>query len=91
MVHNARAVAALALALGAGAAPSASARPMHDSGPPITQPAVEIVHVTDHGGFDWGDAGVGAAGGFAISILGAGAALAAVEIRARRSVRPRTR
>jgi hypothetical protein len=34
-----------------------------------------IVRVSDPGGFDWADAGVGAAGGVALSALGAGLAL----------------
>jgi hypothetical protein len=46
------------------------------------------VHVADHHAFNWGDAGIGAAGGFAIAILGAGGALAVLEIRTRRTVQP---
>lgn len=41
---------------------------------------------TPGGGFDWGDAGIGAAGGLAISLLGIGGALA---ISQRRTRRPR--
>lgn len=89
MFHNPRAIAAAALALAAGAAPTASARPMRDPVPTTTQPAVQIVHVTDHPAFDWGDAGLGAAGGFAIAVLGAGGALAVLEIRTRRTVSAR--
>jgi hypothetical protein len=37
------------------------------------------------GGFDWGDAGVGAAGGFALSMLGIGGVLATTQRRARRN------
>jgi hypothetical protein len=38
--------------------------------------AATIVRVTvPHPGFDWTDAGIGAAGGFAISMVGVGAAL----------------
>jgi hypothetical protein len=87
MFHNSRAVAAVALALGAVAvtAPSASAQPIHDPLSTTTQPAVEVVHVTDHRGFDWGDAGIGAAGGFAISILLVGGTLAVLGIRTRRT------
>lgn len=47
--------------------------------------APTIVHVTaPSGGFDWGDAGIGAAGGIALSILGIGSALAASGRRTRR-------
>lgn len=84
MFHNPRAVAAVAAALAVGAATSASARPIRDPVPTTPQPAVEIVHVTDHQPFNWGNAGIGAAGGFAIAILGAGGALAIVETRTRR-------
>jgi hypothetical protein len=37
------------------------------------------------GGFDWGDAGIGAAGGIALSMLGLGAALVVSQNRARRT------
>ena len=37
------------------------------------------------GGFDWGDAGIGAAGGFALSMLGIGSALVVSQRRTRRS------
>ncbi len=89
MFHNRRAVAAVALALAGGDAASASARPMRDPAPTTAEPAVQIVHVTDHPAFDWGNAGIGAAGGFAIAILSAGGALAIIETRTRRSARPR--
>lgn len=39
------------------------------------------------GGFDWGDAGIGAAGGFALSMLGLGGALAVSQRRRERQVR----
>lgn len=88
MFHNFRAVAAVALAVAASTAPGASAQPTRDPVPTTTTPAVEIVHVADHHAFNWGDAGIGAAGGFAIAILGAGGALAVLEIRTRRTVQP---
>jgi hypothetical protein len=48
--------------------------------------APTIVRVTAPGsGFDWGDAGIGAAGGFALSMAGLGAALAISQNRARRT------
>ena len=36
-------------------------------------------------GFDWGDAGIGAAGGFALSMIGLGGALAVSQYRTRRN------
>lgn len=42
--------------------------------------------IVPDGGFDWGDAGIGAAGGFAIAMLGVGGGLA---LSQRRSRRPR--
>jgi hypothetical protein len=36
-------------------------------------------------GFDWGDAGIGAAGGLAITIIGVGGALAVSQRRSRRT------
>ena len=45
-----------------------------------------IVRVTaGNSGFDWGDAGIGAAGGIALSMVGLGGALALSQNRARRS------
>jgi hypothetical protein len=42
-----------------------------------------IVRVDDRSGFDWADAGVGAAGGSALSLLGVGVVLLVSERRAR--------
>jgi hypothetical protein len=42
---------------------------------------------TPKSGFDWGDAGIGAAGGIALSMIGLGGALAVSENRARRNRR----
>jgi hypothetical protein len=45
-----------------------------------------IVRVTaGNSGFDWGDAGIGAAGGIALSMIGLGGVLAVSQNRARRS------
>jgi hypothetical protein len=45
-----------------------------------------IVRVTAPGrGFDWGDAGIGAAGGFALSMIGLGGALVISGQRTRRT------
>jgi hypothetical protein len=43
--------------------------------------------ITPDRGFDWGDAGVGAAGGIALSLLGVGVALVFSSRRSRRSKR----
>jgi hypothetical protein len=70
--------AALALALGTITPATATAKPVGpDLGTsPTTQtPPTQIVHVTTPTSFDWGDAGIGAAGGLAISMLGLGSAL----------------
>ena len=64
-------------------------RPNPDQQTP-PQPAPTIVRVTVPTGFDWGDAGIGAAGGFALSMLGLGAALAVSQRHANHSHRPTT-
>jgi hypothetical protein len=89
---------ATALALGTGAPPAsawvsnlnaqgsevpariaAAPEPSQPSAPPT------IVRVSSpNSGFDWGDAGIGAAGGIALSMIGIGSALAVSAHRARR-------
>jgi len=72
--------AAVALALTAITPAAATAKPIgitpfgeKYSSPPTTT----IVRVTPPaGGFDWGDAGIGAAGGLALTLIGVGGALA---------------
>jgi hypothetical protein len=59
---------ALAIALTALARPAASAT--------ATRAPVRIVHVSGPSGIDWGDAGIGAAAGAGITLLGLGGALA---------------
>jgi len=67
---------ALALALGTTVPGAASAKPIGPDPAPFTTHTTPIVHITvPASGFDWGDAGIGAAGGLALSILGVGAAL----------------
>ena len=68
---------AVTLALGpiGDAAPPASAR----QGSPTSR--ATVVRVDEHSGFDWADAGIGAAGGIALSALGAGVALLVTERR----------
>jgi hypothetical protein len=70
------------LALGASAAPVAVGGP-HAKDPMRGGPGEQasqragatIVRVSDRSGFDWADAGVGAAGGAALSMLGVGLVL----------------
>jgi hypothetical protein len=69
------------LAVAAIAAPSAAAMPIEPVGPSGNQqtqaPNVVTRTVTvDAGGFDWGDAGLGAAGMLSVLALGAGAVVA---------------
>ena len=64
------------LAVGATVPGEASAKPIGPDPIPFSTQTTRIVHVTvPAGGFDWADAGIGAAGGLAVSILGIGAAL----------------
>ena len=61
-------------------APTTTARIAQASAPPAVvrlQPSA--------GGFDWGDAGIGAAGGLALSMIGLGGVLAVSQNRARRT------
>ena len=73
---------AVTLALGAIGAPVAFGGP-HGNG--LTRPT--IVRVSDHSGFDWADAGIGAAGGAALSMLGVGLVLLISERRGQLSSR----
>jgi hypothetical protein len=84
--------AALALALGASCTPAASAHllapdpPQGAQTPSNVTPIVRVI--APSGGFDWGDAAIGAAGGFALSMLGLGGALTLSERRGTRPKRP---
>ena len=51
--------------------------------PGSARPAVVVIQ-TPASGFDWGDAGIGAAGGLAIAMIGLGGALAVSQRRSRR-------
>jgi len=82
--------AAPALALPTDITPNGSEVPA--GSPSVTSQAAvpaappTIVRVSaSNGGFDWGDAGIGAAGGFALSMIGLGGALAISQSRARRT------
>jgi hypothetical protein len=46
--------------------------PAPDPPQPAHSTSVEIVRVADHSGFDWADAGIGAAGALGLSMLAAG-------------------
>jgi hypothetical protein len=81
----------LALVLGVIAPDVASARLDLNPTPARTtpsQPAVQIVRVSAPEAFDWGDAGIGAAGALGLSTLAVGSALV---IAARRHRTPGTR
>ena len=52
---------------------------------PETAPIVEFVEVREPSGFDWADAGLGAAAGVGLVMIGAGTAMTAARLR-RRSV-----
>ena len=96
--------AAVALALAAGAAPAtarysylgAAGGPQVRSGTqppghapnPSTPPATVVQVTPGSGGFDWADAGIGAAGGLALATLGVGTALALTNRHAQHPDRP---
>jgi hypothetical protein len=99
--HPLKTTLALTLALGAIAPTAASARVDLNSppagfainSPPAKttqspQPAVQIVRLPAPGGFDWGDAGIGAAGGFGLSMLAIGGGLVITQRRDRRTSGP---
>jgi hypothetical protein len=76
--HHIKKATALALALGATIPATAAAMPNRSdpSGVSFTVPQAPVVRITSPAsGFDWGDAGIGAAGGLAIAILGVGGGL----------------
>jgi hypothetical protein len=90
--HPIKATLALTLALGAIAPTAASARfdlnPPAATNTPSPQPTVQVVRSPAPGGFDWGDAGIGAAGGFGLSMLAVGGGLVITQHRGRRSTGP---
>ncbi|HEY1508555.1 MAG TPA: hypothetical protein VGF93_06115 [Solirubrobacteraceae bacterium] len=65
----------------AGAASTQATKPSDSVG----APPVMIVRVAAPGGFDWGDAGIGAAGGLALAMVGLGGWVAVSQSRARRT------
>ena len=89
---------AVTLALAASAAPASaspnhlpSAEPPvpayagHTSNPAVTTPPTIVRLTAPNSGFDWGDAGIGAAGGFALSMIGLGGVLVVSGQRTRRA------
>jgi hypothetical protein len=86
--HCFKTTAAAALALSAIAAPAAAAHPLPPDPvyhPPKPGPTIVRVSTPTSRGFDWGDAGIGAAGGLALATLGIGGGLAIAQGRERRS------
>ena len=65
-----------------GAASAQATKPSHFVSPPAV-----IVRVAAPGGFDWVDAGIGAAGGIALAMVGVGGTVAVSQSRARRTRR----
>ena len=63
-----------------GAASARATRPSRSVSPPAV-----IVRVAAPTGFDWGDAGIGAAGGLALAMVGLGGVVAVSQGRARRA------
>jgi hypothetical protein len=73
--HRHARIAAASLAIAALAAPAAQARPALD--PPVAHhaaasPRSVVVTSAQDGGFDWGSAGIGAAAGAGLVLVGAG-------------------
>jgi hypothetical protein len=91
--HRFKTTLALTLALGAITPAAASARvdlnPGTAGATPPSTPAAQIIRVTAPSGFDWGDAGIGAAGGFGLSMLALGGGLGIAQRRGRRYATPR--
>jgi hypothetical protein len=99
--HRIIPAAAVALTLAAGAAPAASryeylgaaqspgiragTQPLRQVNN-VSAPPATVVRVTPgNSGFDWGDAGIGAAGGLALSLVALGGGLAFSERSGRRT------
>ena len=92
--HKIKTTLALALALGAIIPATASARlelNPPQSGTTPSQPAVQIVRVPAPGGFDWGAAGIGAAGALGLSMVALGGGLVIAARRTRTPARVRSR
>jgi len=86
--HHLKKATALALALGAIVPATATAKPVgpDPSGASFAIPQTPVVRITTPAsGFDWADAGIGAAGGVALAMLGLGGALVISHQRPRRT------
>jgi hypothetical protein len=77
--HPIRSTAAITLAIAGICAPAATARVAPPDPPQAPQtshnPSPAVRDTSPNRGFDWGDAGIGAAGGLALSMLGIGGTL----------------
>jgi hypothetical protein len=86
--HHLKKATALTLALGAIVPATATAKPIgpDPTGASYTIPQTPVVRIiAPASGFDWGDAGIGAAGGLALSMTAVGAGLALSQRRSRRT------
>ena len=99
--HRIIPAAAVALALAAGAAPAAAryeylgaaqspgvragTQPLSQVNDPSAPPATVVTVTPGNSGFDWGDAGIGAAGGLALSLVALGGGLALSQRSSRRT------
>ncbi len=86
--HHLKKATALALALGAilPAIATAKSTDPDSTGASYTIPQTPVVRIiTPASGFDWGDAGIGAAGGLALAMLGFGVGLVISHHRPRRT------
>jgi hypothetical protein len=81
MHQSITATVALALALSGLSLPEASAT--------VSRMPVRIVHVSGGAEFNWGDAGIGAAAGAGITLLGLGGALAVAQRHPHATAGPR--
>jgi hypothetical protein len=89
---NLKKATALTISVGAILPAAATAKPIgpDPSGTSYAIPQTPIVRITTPAsGFDWGDAGIGAAGGLALAMLGVGGGLLITHQRPRRT-RPTT-
>jgi hypothetical protein len=88
--HTIKKASALALALTAIAPAAASATLVEggSNGTTPTQPTSIVRVVAPNNGFDWADAGIGAGGALALSLVGLGAALTVTQRRAHRPTTP---
>jgi hypothetical protein len=88
--HSLRKATALTLALAATLPTAATAKPIgpDPAGASYAIPPTPVVRITTPAsGFDWGDAGIGAAGGLALAMLGVGGGLLITRQRPQRSRR----